>query len=77
MFHSFRHNVGDQLTKNAVKYRLPKDLMNRLMGHEPDKDMTSLVYSQGYGIKGLYEGIKTLEFESLIGLSQKYPLRID
>lgn len=31
------------------------------MGHEPDKDMTTVVYSEGYGIKELYEGIKTLE----------------
>jgi integrase len=67
VFHSFRHNVGDQLIKNTVRDKLPKALVNRLMGHEPDKDMTSLVYSQGYGVKELYEGIRTLDFEDLIG----------
>ncbi|WP_345992382.1 site-specific integrase [Sulfurimonas sp. HSL-1716] len=68
VFHSLRHNVGDQLMKNAVHYKLPKDLMNRIMGHEPDKDMTSVVYSQGYGVEELYEGIKTLDFKDLIHL---------
>ena len=58
-----RHNVGGQLIKNTVREKLPKDLVNQLMGHEPDKDMTSRVYSQGYGIKELYEGIKTLDFD--------------
>lgn len=62
VFHSIRHNVGDQLVKNAVHHKLPKDLMNQIMGHEPDKDMTTAVYSQGYGVKELYEGIKTLTF---------------
>lgn len=33
------------------------------MGHEPDKDMTTAVYSEGYGIKELYEGIITLSFK--------------
>jgi hypothetical protein len=36
--------------------------MNQIMGHEPDKDMTTVVYSQGYGVKELYKGIKTLTF---------------
>lgn len=66
VFHSMRHNVGDQLHKNAVRHRLPKDLINQLMGHEPDKDMTSRVYSQGYGIEELYVGIKTLELKFLL-----------
>jgi integrase len=66
VFHSIRHNVGDQLIKNAVHHKLPKDLMNQIMGHEPDKDMTSAVYSQGYGIRELYEGIKTLKFTNII-----------
>lgn len=62
VFHSIRHNVGDQLVKNAVHHKLPKDLMNQIMGHEPDKDITTAVYSQGYGVKELYEGVKTLTF---------------
>lgn len=65
VFHSFRHTVGDQLLKNAVKYKLPKDLMNRIMGHEPDKDETSQTYSRGYGIEELYTGVCSLKFEGL------------
>jgi hypothetical protein len=68
-FHCLRHNVGDQLLKNAVKYRLPKDLMNQLMGHAPAEDETTATYSQGYGIEELYEGIKTLDFNSKINIS--------
>ena len=62
VFHSFRHTVGDQLLKNAVKHKLPKDLMNRIMGHEPDKDETSRTYSKGYGVEELYIGVCTLKF---------------
>lgn len=66
VFHSFRHNVGDQLLDNAVKYKLPKSLMNQLMGHAPDKDETSNTYSKGYKIESLYEGIKTLELGNVV-----------
>ena len=66
VFHSLRHNVGDQLLKNAVKHRLPKDLMNQIMGHQPDRDETSQTYSQGYGIAELFEGIKTIQYETYI-----------
>lgn len=65
VFHSFRHTVGDQLLKNAVKHKLPKDLMNRIMGHKPDKDETSRTYSKGYGVEELYIGICTLEFSGI------------
>ncbi len=64
VFHSFRHSVGDQLLKNAVKHRLPKALMNQILGHAPDKDETSQTYSQGYGIEELYTGVCSLEFNS-------------
>ncbi|QOP45694.1 site-specific integrase [Sulfurimonas paralvinellae] len=63
VFHSFRHTVGDQLLKNAVKHKLPKDLMNQILGHEPDKDETSRTYSCGYGIEELFIGVCTLEFD--------------
>ncbi len=66
VFHCLRHNVSTQLLNNAVKYKIPKDLMNRIMGHEPDKDETSQSYFDGYSIESLYEGIKTLDFGSLI-----------
>jgi integrase len=62
VFHSFRHIVGDQLLKNAVKHRLPKALMNQIMGHQPDRDETTQTYSQGYGLEELYEGIKTISY---------------
>jgi len=65
VFHSLRHNVGSQLLNNAVMHKLPKALMNQIMGHAPDKDETSSTYSNGYGIEQLYEGIKTLEYEFL------------
>jgi hypothetical protein len=66
VFHSFRHNVGGQLLNNAVKYKLPKDLMLSLLGQEPDKDQMTQTYSNGYSIESLYEGIKTLEFKLVI-----------
>ena len=65
VFHSFRHSVGDQLLKNAVKHRLPKALMNQILGHAPDKDETTQTYSQGYGIEELYTGVCSLEFEAI------------
>jgi len=65
VFHCLRHNVSTQLLNNAVKYKIPKDLMNRIMGHEPDKDETSQSYFDGYSIESLYEGIKTLDFEQI------------
>jgi integrase len=71
VFHSFRHAVGDQLLKNAVKHKLPKDLMNRIMGHEPDSDETSRTYSQGYGVEELFIGVKTLHYIFHLFLLQK------
>ncbi|WP_295050480.1 site-specific integrase [Sulfurimonas sp.] len=65
VFHSLRHNVASQLLNNAVIHRLPKALMNQILGHAPDKDETSQTYSNGYGIEQLYEGIKTLEYVGL------------
>jgi integrase len=65
VFHSLRHNVASQLLNNAVTHRLPKALMNQILGHAPDKDETSQTYSNGYEIEQLYEGIKTLNFESI------------
>lgn len=66
VFHSLRHNVSDQLLKNAVHHRIPKDVMNSILGHEPDKDSTTQNYHHGYGISELYEGIKTLEFDAIL-----------
>lgn len=68
VFHSIRHNVSTQLLKNAVHHTLPKDLMNQMLGHEPDKDTTSVVYSQGYSIAELNVGMKTLQFRDLLPL---------
>jgi len=65
VFHSFRHTVGGQLLNNAVQHKLPKDLMNQIMGHEPDKDETTATYSQGYGIEELYIGVCTLRNEGI------------
>ncbi len=61
-FHSLRHNVSTKLLNNAVIHRLPKALMNQILGHEPDKDETSRTYSDGYGIEELYIGIQTLNY---------------
>ncbi len=44
-----------------MKHRLPKDLTNSIMGHEPDKDETSHTYSNEYKIEELYIGICSLE----------------
>jgi integrase len=65
-FHSMRHNVSTKLLNNAVMHKLPKALMNQILGHEPDKDESSQTYSQGYGIKELYEGIKTLDYGNIV-----------
>lgn len=64
-FHSLRHNVSTKLLNAAVVHRLPKELMNKILGHEPDKDETSRTYSTGYGIEELYIGIKTLNYGGL------------
>jgi hypothetical protein len=37
------------------------------MGHKFDKDMTTVVYSEGCGVKELYEKIKTLENKIIKG----------
>jgi len=66
VFHCMRHNVSTQLLNNAVKYKIPKDLVNRLMGHEPADDETSQSYFDGYSIEALYEGIKNLHFSNII-----------
>ncbi len=63
VFHSLRHNVGDQVIKATVNHQLPKALVNQLMGHEPDSDETSRTYSKGYGIKELFEGIRVISFQ--------------
>lgn len=65
VFHCLRHNASTQLLNNAVKYKIPKDLMNRLVGHEPAEDETSQAYFDGYDIEALYEGIKTLNFDDV------------
>jgi len=65
-FHSMKHNVSTQLLINAVKYRIPKDLMNRLVAHKPAEDETSQTYFDGYDIESLYEGIKTLDYGNII-----------
>jgi integrase len=62
-FHSLRHNVSTKLLNAAVAHRLPKALMNQILGHEPDKDETSKTYSTGYGIEELYIGMKTLNYD--------------
>ena len=61
-FHSMRHNVSTQLLNNAVKYKIPKDLINRILGHEPANDETTQSYFSGYDVEALYEGIRTLDF---------------
>jgi integrase len=62
-FHSLRHNVSTKLLNAAVAHRLPKALINQILGHEPDKDETSKTYSTGYGIEELYTGMKTLNYD--------------
>jgi hypothetical protein len=47
-------------------HKLPKALMNQILGHKPDKDETSQTYSQGYGIKELYKWIKTLDYGNIV-----------
>jgi hypothetical protein len=64
-FHSLRHNVSTKLLNAAVIHRLPKALMNQILGHEPDKDETSRTYSNGYGIEELYIGMQTLNYDGL------------
>ena len=63
VFHSFRHTVGDQLIRNTAMHKVPKDVMNRIMGHERPRDMTSSNYSGGFTPLELNEGMKTLSFE--------------
>ncbi len=62
VFHSLRHNASSQMLRNAVHQKLPKDLINRILGHEPDKDTTTQQYFSGYSVKELFEGVKGLEF---------------
>ncbi|WP_151900083.1 hypothetical protein [Sulfurimonas hydrogeniphila] len=65
VFYSLRHNPSSQMLRNAVHQKLPKDLINRILGHEPDKDTTTQQYFSGYSVKELFKGIKWLEFGKL------------